>query len=239
MRSRWAAGRLILRRQGLRALLTQVLRWSLRRVATWHTIVFFERDLADEIPDIRAGVPLDMRVLAGEEIRAFRSVLESGGLEWPEVEARAARGDRCTIGLSQGRLVHVRWITVAPAWIPEIQATIVPQPGEAYIYGSYTPDKERGSNVQPAISCLMLRWGRRQGYRRHLFYVHADNPSGLRIVAKIGARRTGALRCVWMSGLGTWLAGLDAWLGPRIDFGNDASIRRLGRLGLWVRRTSG
>lgn len=236
MRSIWAAGRLVLRRAGVRALLTQVLRWSLRRVVTWHTLVFFERNLADDIPHIRARIPLEMRVLDAEELPEYRPALEAAGLEWAEVQARAARGDRCTVGLSQGRLVHMRWITVAAAWIPELRALIVPQPGEAYVYNSYTPEETRGSEVQPAISCLMVQWGRRQGYRRHLFYVLADNPSGLRIVEKLGARKTGAVRCVWLRGLGAWFTGLDTWKGPRLDFGDDASVRRLGPLGLWVRQ---
>jgi hypothetical protein len=177
-----------------------------------------------------------MRVLAGAELREHRSTLEAAGVDWDQVQTLAARGDRCTVGLSQGRLVHIRWITVRPAWIRELRAILVPGPGEAYAYSSHTPQEARGSEVQPAISCLMMEWGRQQGYRRHIFYVLADNASGLRIVEKVGARRTGVVRCIWMRGLGSWLRMLDGWKGPRLEFRTNASIRRLGSRWLWVRQ---
>jgi hypothetical protein len=228
---------LILRYGGIGALLVRLIRECLRPVLTWETLCFFARDLSQDIPEIEARVPVELKMLRGDEVRAYRSALESAGVASEKIEARAARGERCAIGLSEGRLVHYKWLTLTPAWIPEISGTFVPKSDEAYVYDVFTPREALGNNLQAAISSRLLKWGRRQGYRRHVFYVRGDNLNGLRIVAKIGARRTAVVRRFHVRGLaGSWITGLRGPERPKIDFGNSASVRRLGLLGLWVHR---
>jgi hypothetical protein len=161
---KWSAARRSWRRADAGALATQVLRRTLRPVAVWQKLIFFEKDLADDIPEIRARIPLEMHVVNGDELPAHRAAIEAEGVDWEKMAARAALGHRCTIVLSEGRLVHIRWHTDVGAWIPELRATLRPGPGEAYVYDSFTPEDLRGGQVQPAVSCLMMAWGRQHGY---------------------------------------------------------------------------
>jgi hypothetical protein len=226
-----------LRGGGPLALVRAVLRRSLRGVATFHTLLFFEKPLDEPSAPVTAGMPIEVQVIASDELARFRPDLEAIGVRWEEVPERAARGHRCTVARSGGRVVHVRWMATGKAWVDELRGWLVPQPGEVYVYGSYTPPDVRGRDVQPAVSTVMTAWSRGQGYLRHIFYVRADNAPGLKIVGKIGARRTGRVRCWWIRGLGAWISGLDEWTGPRLDFGPNTSVRRLGEKGRWVRRT--
>lgn len=232
---KWSAARRSWRRADAGALATQVLRRTLRPVAVWQKLVFFEKDLADDIPGIRTHIPLEMHVVDGDELPAHRAAIEAEGVDWEKMAARAALGHRCTIVLSAGRLVHIRWHTDVGAWIPELRATLRPAPGEAYVYDSFTPEDLRGGQVQPAVSCLMMAWGRQQGYRRHHFYVRGNNAPGLRVVAKMKTRRTAVVRCLRSKdGRHAWITGLPRSGSPHLDFAPGARVRSLGPLGLWV-----
>src|SRR5688572_22625983 len=52
-KARWRARWAMLRRAGAKTALYQGIWRSLRPIVTWHTLVFFERDLADDIPPMR------------------------------------------------------------------------------------------------------------------------------------------------------------------------------------------
>jgi hypothetical protein len=235
MSSRWNTARLALRRAGMQSLLNLALRRGLRPLGAWQALVFFERDLSLDIPEVAAGIPLEIRVVAARELAAYRPSLEASGLRWDRLEARMAQGDVCTIALSRDRLVHVSWITVAGAWVPELRATLRPGPGEAYVYDAFTLPEVRGTQVQPAASARLLRWARDQGHRHVTFYVRGSDPSALRIAVKTRARQTGVVRCFRPGHRdGAWVIGLDARRGPRLDF-SGAAVRSLGPAGLWVR----
>jgi GNAT superfamily N-acetyltransferase len=236
MSSRWNTARLALRRAGVESLVTVALRGGLRPFGAWQALVFFERDLTVAIPDVAAGIPVETRVVAPRELESYRPALEAAGLRWDRLEARAAQGDVCTVALWEGKLVHVSWVTVAGAWVPELRATLRPAPGDAYVYDAFTLPEVRGTQVQPAASAHLLAWARDQGHRRVTFYVRGSNPSALRIVEKTRARRTGVVWCFRPGhGDGAWMMGLRSRHGPRIDFGAGATVRSLGPAGLWVR----
>jgi ribosomal protein S18 acetylase RimI-like enzyme len=236
MTSRWNTARLALRRAGPEGLLNVVLRRGLRPLGAWQALAFFEREIADDIPEAQPGIPLEARVAAGDDVRSCRPVMESAGVQWERIEARLAQGDVCGLGFSEGRLVHASWVTTRAASIPELRAMLVPRPDEAYVYDSFTLPDVRGRAVQPAVSAEILRWARARGLRRLLFYVRGSSPSALRIVRKMGARRTVVIRCFRPAeGASAWLGPFDRVRGPRLEFGPAASVRTLGPLGSWVR----
>jgi hypothetical protein len=236
--SRWTSARLAFRRGGPAVLFSRLVSRCLLPLGTWQVLVFFEKDLASAVPAIAAAVPLDMHVVTAEGLPAHRAALEAAGIDWDKVAARAALGHRCTVVLSEGRLVHVRWMTGTEAFIPELRATLRPLPGEAYVYDAFTPEDARGGRIQPAVSRLMTAWSRRQGYLRHVFYVRGHNASGLRIVSKIGARRTAVVRSLrlrWSDA--AWVTGLRRGRPPRLEFDAATRVRSLGPLGHWISRS--
>jgi hypothetical protein len=233
--SRWSRARLAFRRGGRSVLLTRLLARCFLPIGAWQELVFFEKDLTDDVPAITAAVPLEMHVVSAARLPEHRAALEAAGIDWEKVAARAALGHVCTVVMSEGRLAHVRWLTDTAAWIPELRATIRPFPGEAYVYDAFTPEHARGGHVQPAVSRLMIAWGRRQGYLRHVFYVRGHNASGLRIVGKIGARRTAVVRSLRLKRpQAAWMTGLRPGRSPRLEFESGTRVRSLGPFGYWL-----
>ena len=219
-----------------RAQLARLARWALRPLGRGQRLLFFERDLERPVPDLRATVPLDVHVVLPERVGEYREVVERAGLPWSKVEQRAALGHICTIALSEGKLVHVRWTATDPARVPELGCSVVPAPGEAYVYDSFTPEGVRGAGVQPEVACHMIAWGRERGLFRHLFYVRGHNLPGLRIVSRIGARRTRVVYCLRLRSGASWILGLGRPGRPRLEFDDDMVVRPLGPFGHWVRR---
>src|SRR4051812_25808607 len=105
----------VLRGGGPIALAVAVLRRAVRPLATFHTLVFFETVLSEPREPFSAPVPIEMHVVGGDEVALFRAPLEAAGLPWEEVSAQAARGDRCTVALSGGKVIHARWMSSGPA----------------------------------------------------------------------------------------------------------------------------
>ena len=218
-----------------RAQAAWLLRWALRPLGRWQRLLFFEREVALPFPEIRASVPLEVHILAPERVGEYRAVVERAGVPWSKLEQRAALGHVCTVALSEGKLVHIRWSALGPARVPELGCSVVPGAGEAYVYDSFTPEDARGYAVQPAVACRMIEWGRARGLVRHLFYVRSHNAPGLRIVSRMGARKTRVVYCLRLRSGASWVLGIDGPGRPRLEFDADRAVRRLGPFGYWVR----
>lgn len=237
--------RLIRTRAGARAVLGAVLRRCLRPLVSWHSVSFFERDLTKgPVPDVRAGIPLEVRLVETDaDVRPLQELFARIGRKPADVKARLDRGERCFIGLSGGRIVHFSWIGPGPASCPEIKATVRVGPGELYQGDSYTDEAARGHRVTGAVMSVLIDWERARGYRRHVFYIARDNHSSLGSFRKVPEPRpllTRTVRCYRVAGLGGFLViGLGQDARPRLDVAENMCARRLGRLGHWVSRRPG
>ncbi len=223
----------------LRRGLTALLRRGLRPVVSWKTLWFFERDLTRlTVRAAAARIPLEVRHAQREDLAELEALARRAGGEWETLAARLAR-DQCLVGLSAGRLVHASWRATTSASVPEIPATLHLGPGEVYLYDSLTDPAVRGQGVQPAVVSVALREEQAQGYRRHLYYMQADNLSGLPVLRKVaeGApTRTRIVRCIRFTGLsGILVTGLQGPGRPTLELQKGVRARRLGRWGYWVR----
>jgi hypothetical protein len=218
----------------------RLVRRGLRPLISWDTVSFFAWDdlSAVRVPELHAGIPLEVRLAGRDEWWRLRALPPEAGRGQEEFEARLARGDLCFIGLSEGRLVHVFWVGVSQSWIPALGATLRLAPGDAYAYESFTAETARGQGVQPAVTVFVLRYEQAQGFRRHLFYIERHNRAALRALLKYADppfTLTRTVRAVRIAGLpGVVLLGLEGD-GPRLELPPGARVRRLGRLGQWVR----
>jgi hypothetical protein len=239
----WSRARLILQREGFAGFTSHLVRRCLRPVLSWDTVSFFAWDdlAAVTIPQLQARIPLDVRLAGASDWSRLRELPQEAGRGQEEFETRLARGDLCFIGLSDDRLVHVFWVAVRESWIPALGATLRLEPGDAYAYESFTAENIRGQGVQPAVTVFVLRYEQAHGFRRHLFYIERHNRAALRALPKYANppfTLTRTLRAVRMAGLpGAVILGLGPG-GPRLEFPPGVRVRRLGRLGQWVRQAS-
>jgi len=110
---------------------------------------------------------------------------------------------RCFVVDDGTRLLHASWVTRAGAWTREVKAYLVPPPGDAYIYESFTRPDARGRGIYPMALNGLLAWGRNADVARLWVAVEEHNTASIRAVTKAGfveafrvpfARRVGRLQ---------------------------------------------
>ena len=172
------------------------------RVKEWlgssDDLVMFVRDAAPGAPgrndlEFRAASPAD-------GVRYARDIgTDSAGT----FSRRLSDGTHCFIVEDDRRLLHASWVTTSGAWTRELRAYLVPPPGDAYIYESFTRADARGRGVYPFALDSIVAWAAATGVRRLWVAVEEHNPPSLRSVTKAGfteafrlpfSRRWGRLR---------------------------------------------
>jgi ribosomal protein S18 acetylase RimI-like enzyme len=235
----WTSALRDLRHAGAPFLLRRLGRQALGPVCTWRTLCFFERDLTRPLPEFRPRIPIEVRIASAEDLERFRDTFARVGARGDALATWRDRGDLCFIGVMEGQLVHFMWLTLAPAWLPNIGATVRVEPGEGVVYYSYTAPAARGNGVQPAVANFMIAHEKKLGLVRHFYFVLRDNYAGVRITAGTHAGQAAALariiRCWSVAGLpGVVLTGLDTPGRPYLDLPAEARVHRLGRGRVWL-----
>lgn len=85
-----------------------------------------------------------------------------------------------------GRLLHATWCTTSGAWTRELQGCLVPAPGSAYVYESFTRADARGRGIYPFALEAIAADLATAGLRDIWVAVEADNLPSLRAVGKAG-----------------------------------------------------
>ena len=121
---------------------------------------------------------------------------------------------------------------------PELGVGLLLQPGDAYLYKSFTDPSVRGQGVQPAVGAFIVQYELEHGFKRHFFYVRWGNDPGFRVTRQFGpaAPHWNARRISVAVLGGDVVTGLDRLNGLRWEFPRESRVRNLGRLGFWVGR---
>lgn len=100
-------------------------------------------------------------------------------------------------------LLHASWVTTSAAWTREIRAHVVPPPGDAYVYESFTHPDARGRGVYPFALAGICEWARGAGVPNVWVAVEEGNAPSFKAIRKAGfepsfsmryGRRLGRLR---------------------------------------------
>ena len=101
------------------------------------------------------------------------------------------------------RILHSSWVSLHAAWTRELRGYVVPPPGDAYVYESFTRSDARGRGVYPFALRGMRADLASKGVGRVWVAAEADNAASLRAIEKAGfeehyrlayRRRFGAFR---------------------------------------------
>lgn len=127
---------------------------------------------------------IELRAAAASDGSAYARDV---GTDSPDTFARRLTADTdCYLLVRAGRIVHASWVTRSAAWTRELRAYLVPPPGDAYVYESYTAPPERGQGLYPfALTQICARLA--AAGMGHLWVaVENRNVASLRAVAKAG-----------------------------------------------------
>lgn len=145
-------------------------------LALWFRILgelCYRRVLLLESPLPAQTSPPDGRcrwLLSGE---AARLAAFHPDIPLEEVQRRLAHGQRCWILTSEGRIAHALWVA-GRAWIEYLQQEFPLQPGDAYIYNTYTPAPFRGRGFAASALRSVQHALHHEGFTRAVLCLQPD-----------------------------------------------------------------
>jgi RimJ/RimL family protein N-acetyltransferase len=129
---------------------------------------------------------------------------------------------RCFLVEDDDRILHSSWVSTGPSWAREIRAHLVPPPGDAYVYESFTRADARGRGIYPfALANIVTRLSA-EGTRRVWIAVEEDNAPSRRAIDKVGFEFAFAI--TYKRRLGRFA--MDEPRGPQAEIGKEFVRRR-------------
>ncbi len=115
--------------------------------------------------------------------------------------ARLAGGEHCFGVFLEDRLVHLCWATGQRTYLSYLWSDLIPQPGDIYLFGSYTPPEYRQHGFASLSGAYLFNHFLAEGFSRTIGLVAPENTPGLRNVGALGYVGIGQLNCLR---LGRW-----------------------------------
>ena len=121
-----------------------------------------------------------------------------------EICRRLSTGDRCFVGEVDGRIVHGSWFASSNARICFLDLELPLEPGELYLYQSFTPPEMRGRGFATATLASALEMVRKEGFRRVVCCIQLDRAIAYPPPLRTGFVPSALISSVWL-GPGRWV----------------------------------
>jgi hypothetical protein len=112
------------------------------------------------------------------------------------IERRLARGDRCFVSWSRGKIVDACWTASGSVYVPYLARFLQVPDGDIYSYDSYTLPAFRGRGLYMARNSFTAQANQAEGFRRSIALVAFENYSAWLILSRSGLRTLGAYHCL-------------------------------------------
>jgi GNAT superfamily N-acetyltransferase len=107
------------------------------------------------------------------------------------VERLLEQGATCVVVREDGRIVHYRWYSESPVWLPFLSLLWVPEPGDYITLGVYTIPQYRGRGMHQRFSIEGFARARHSGLRRSVSLIAWWNAPALAVIRGVGFHRVG------------------------------------------------
>jgi GNAT superfamily N-acetyltransferase len=165
--------------------------------------MILRRDLTKPMPDVVAGVPLEMYVASRSEVLEEVAGLVQPPNPW-HLERFAHRLDNgfvCFVGRVEGKLVAMNWTQHDPGVDEGMYVDL--RPDEVVCLHAYTAEAYRGRNIHAALLREMLLHSEELGYRYAYARIKLTNRRSQKAHQRLRWERTGrAIVPIWQGGPG-------------------------------------
>ena len=172
-------------------------RWAVRQ-----EYVVVVRDLtrlgsgpaSDSEPENLRWAPID-----DNAIRQFAEIRSP--LSLAEVRRRLDERQECLVGWLGSTLVHYRWETMQPAYLPYLDTVFSPGEGEILVVESFTAPRYRGRGIHGLATARMLARARARGASRSIAFIASWHAPALRVSLRQASGRVAGIVTRWDLGI--------------------------------------
>jgi len=197
--SNWDRLTEVYRYEGAVSLLTRAVKKFFKSIIQVDQFVFTTRNLSITNSEIKARVPLEIRLLRIEEAEDFAATFNQSV---DRIRQRLVEGDQCIFGIVESQMVHCEWFLVAATihQVPIEQSglALVINPGDVYSLSAYTLRNWRGNGIAAEVAAVKHQFLKSLGCSRQFTYHRGDNVIGARSFGAKNGRNGGAKRTVWV-----------------------------------------
>ncbi len=175
-------------------------RAALRLLAMKVTTTFYRRlivgyvSLDRPIPRLHSQLPGVIRLLTEQDLPRYQELRPRQPLS--EIAERLASGQRCFATRVDGRIVDVGWLATQQVHVSYLRHDLILEPGDGYIYDSYTAPDLRARGLYQATSTHILRCCQEQGLRRAVVLYAPENRAPLTVARRFGVTFGGMYVCL-------------------------------------------
>ena len=137
--------------------------------------------------------------LTDAEISAVRAM--NATLSEAEIRRRWREGQECLLGWMDETLVHYRWDTTRPAYLPYLLKTFRPLEGDTLTTETFTHRAFRGRGIHSVSWALALRRARDSHLARSITIVAWWNAPSLRVNLEKAQKRIAGMVGYWGAGI--------------------------------------
>lgn len=142
------------------------------------------RDAAAETPAFRHDPGLVFRRAGAADAGLYARVIGTDSAA--TFRRRLTDTTHCFLVEGGGELLHASWVTTGAAWTREVRAYVVPPPGDAYVYESFTSPAARGRGVYPFALRGICEWAAERGLGKVWVAVESANAPSAKAISKGG-----------------------------------------------------
>ncbi|HEX2295289.1 MAG TPA: GNAT family N-acetyltransferase [Actinomycetota bacterium] len=155
-------------------------------------LIMLARRSQGPVPEVRHDPGLALRVASAADGELYERAI--GTESAATFRRRLTATTRCFFVEGGDGLLHASWVTTGAAWTREIDAYVVPPPGDAYVYESFTRPEARGRGVYPFALLGICEWAAGAGVTTVWVAVEAGNAPSLKAIRKAGFERVYEMR---------------------------------------------
>ncbi|MDQ3953854.1 MAG: GNAT family N-acetyltransferase [Actinomycetota bacterium] len=147
-------------------------------------LIVLVRPAAAETPDLRRDPGLTVRRATAADAELYARVIGTDSAA--TFRRRLTATTHCFLVHLGDDLLHASWVTTSAAWTREIGGFLVPPPGDAYVYESFTHPDARGRGVYPFALAGICDWAAETRVSHVWVAVEKGNAASLKAIRKAG-----------------------------------------------------
>jgi GNAT superfamily N-acetyltransferase len=152
------------------------------------------RSLDEPIAVLHSRLPVEVGLLTEGDLAVYQNFRPDQ--DSSEIKERMRQGHRCYVSWHEGRIVDASWLATGRVHIPYLRRDLVLEPGDVYVYDSYTAPHYRGRSLYSAKVAFIMRHCKEKGYVRNVAVIAIENKEPLAVTRRLGIKFVGVYHCL-------------------------------------------